>query len=304
MKSTFSRFTRRISLTPALIYLLLPFFGYLIYFLYGYFNPEYNLQKCFLDQNCQSIFKGVNIVGVITAFVGYLGIGFTYYTINYNRLVSQEKNALDLEKTFDSEEVRSGMRYLHILRKKNLGSDGYLNRRAVSKYMRTLSGFEPHLLYEKIIDEKEVEILGLDHPDVKEHFNAKEKISELKNINIALNAIESCANGIRYGIYDEIVIYNIYGSQIVSIYEVAYRFIKERQKISPSLFVNLEWLAVKWTLEKKIYQTNSGRSSHREEKTSEIIKMAHHDINIFRKCGQKKGLKKSLKKIKKYTYPG
>lgn len=304
MKSKFARFKRKISFTPALIYILLPIIYIISHHIDVYFHPEHSFQHCFLDKECQSIFKGINIAGIITALAGYLGIGFTYYTINTNRLASQEKNALDLEKTFDSKEVREGMKTLHTLRKKYLKSNGFLDRPAISRYMRSLADVKIHELTDNLIDDKEIDSLGLNHAKVKKHFQAKEKISEIESIHVALNVIESCANGIRYGIYDEIVIYNIYGSQIVSIYEVAYRYIKERQKNSSSLFVNLEWLSIKWTLEKEIYKTNSGRASHREEKTSDIIKKAHFELNMFRKCGRKKGLKKSLKEIKKYTYPG
>jgi len=82
-----------------------------------------------------------------------------------------------------------------------------------------------------------------------------------------LNAFEGCANAIRYGIYDEDFIYNVYGSQFINFYELIYGLMKSRQREFPRAWVNFEWLAVKWTLRRKI----TGVTSKEWEETSYII---------------------------------
>ncbi|WP_210013953.1 DUF4760 domain-containing protein [Pseudomonas palmensis] len=82
-----------------------------------------------------------------------------------------------------------------------------------------------------------------------------------------LNAFEGCANAIRYGIYDEDLIYNVYGSQFINFYELIYGLMKSRQREFPRAWVNFEWLAVKWTLRRKI----TGVTSKEWEETSYII---------------------------------
>jgi hypothetical protein len=82
-----------------------------------------------------------------------------------------------------------------------------------------------------------------------------------------LNSFEGCANAIRYGIYDEDFIYNVYGSQFINFYELTYGLIKARQVELPRAWVNYEWLAVKWTLRRKI----TGVLSKEWEETSYII---------------------------------
>lgn len=82
-----------------------------------------------------------------------------------------------------------------------------------------------------------------------------------------LNSFEGCANAIRYGIYDEDFIYNVYGSQFIDFYELTYGLMKARQRELPRAWVNYEWLAVKWTLRRKI----TGVTSKEWEETSYII---------------------------------
>lgn len=122
-------------------------------------------------------------------------------------------------------------------------------------------------------------------------------------VTTVLNAMESCANAIRYDIYDEVLIYNIYGAQLAEIYEMTYQYIRERQSKLKSLYVNAEWLAVKWTLEKTISETRSGTSSNREEVTTDLISHAHAKLSSHRDAPNKRPLKKMLRKLKKFTYP-
>nr|HEK5591014.1 DUF4760 domain-containing protein [Klebsiella pneumoniae] len=85
--------------------------------------------------------------------------------------------------------------------------------------------------------------------------NELEQICKFRSALIkVLNLMERCANGVRYGLYDEGLIYNSYGTQFIEIYELAFSFIKRRQDDEDKLFINAEWLAVKWTLQKEIQE--------------------------------------------------
>jgi hypothetical protein len=115
-----------------------------------------------------------------------------------------------------------------------------------------------------------------------------------------LNAFEGCANAIRYGIYDEDFIYNVYGSQFINFYELTYGLVKARQREFPRAWVNFEWLAVKWTLRRKI----TGVTSKEGEETSYIIQESLAAIKEHTKVRPNpEKLKKFMDKLERRKFP-
>lgn len=115
-----------------------------------------------------------------------------------------------------------------------------------------------------------------------------------------LNAFEGCANAIRYGIYDEDFIYNVYGSQFIDFYELTYGLMKSRQRELPRAWVNFEWLAVKWTLRRKI----TGVTSKESEETSFIIQESLAAIKEHTKVRPNpEKLQKFMDKLERRKFP-
>ncbi|MBB3272782.1 hypothetical protein FHW75_003978 [Pseudomonas sp. OG7] len=115
-----------------------------------------------------------------------------------------------------------------------------------------------------------------------------------------LNAFEGCANAIRYGIYDEDFIYNVYGSQFIDFYELTYGLMKSRQRELPRAWVNFEWLAVKWTLRRKI----TGVTSKEWEETSYIIQESLAAIKEHTKVRPNPDkLQKFMDKLERRKFP-
>ncbi|WP_454864489.1 DUF4760 domain-containing protein [Pseudomonas rhizophila] len=115
-----------------------------------------------------------------------------------------------------------------------------------------------------------------------------------------LNSFEGCANAIRYGIYDEDFIYNVYGSQFIDFYELTYGLMKARQRELPRAWVNYEWLAVKWTLRRKI----TGVTSKEWEETSYIIQESLAAIKEHTKVRPDPGkLQKFMNKLERRKFP-
>lgn len=115
-----------------------------------------------------------------------------------------------------------------------------------------------------------------------------------------LNAFEGCANAIRYGIYDEDFIYNVYGSQFIDFYELTYGLMKSRQRELPRAWVNFEWLAVKWTLRRKI----TGVTSKEWEETSYIIQESLAAIKDHTKVRPNpEKLQKFMDKLERRKFP-
>lgn len=115
-----------------------------------------------------------------------------------------------------------------------------------------------------------------------------------------LNSFEGCANAIRYGIYDEDFIYNVYGSQFIDFYELTYGLMKARQRELPRAWVNYEWLAVKWTLRRKI----TGVTSKEWEETSYIIQESLAAIKEHTKVRPNPSkLQKYMDKLERRKFP-
>jgi len=277
-----------------------------------YFMVLLFLTKYLYDLYTESISSpSFNPATLITPLVSYIGLGFAYVTIKINRNSTKEKNALDFEKVMSDPKIETAIAKLYKIRSSHLHDNGKLNRKTMSEYMKTLACLNENDR-KKILPDEEIKKLKeknnkvltrQERRTIKDHDEISEKKDVRNAVTTVLNAMESCANAIRYDIYDEVLIYNIYGAQLAEIYEMSYQYIRERQYKLKSLYVNAEWLAVKWTLEKTINETRSGTSSNREEVTTDIISHAHAKLKEHRTAPNKKPLRKMLKKLKKFTYP-
>jgi hypothetical protein len=139
--------------------------------------------------------------------------------------------------------------------------------------------------------EKPAEKLAITEPTATQVWTAAGKI---------LNSFEGCANAIRYGIYDEDFIYNVYGSQFINFYELTYGLMKSRQRELPRAWVNFEWLAVKWTLRRKI----TGVVSKEWEETCFIIQESLVAIKEHTKVRPNPAkLQKFMDKLERRKFP-
>jgi fumarate reductase subunit C len=61
-----------------------------------------------------------------------------------------------------------------------------------------------------------------------------------------LNAWERVAVALKHDVYDEEMLYDIYGTFLLKLCSTLSPFINHRQELNPKVFVNLSWLYVKW----------------------------------------------------------
>lgn len=256
--------------------------------------------------------KEFDITKYITPILTIIGIFIAIQTISKTKQTEKEKNAIEFEKIMSSEDMRRDLLSINILRKSMLQSDKKtLDRRKMSSYMEEISGLTKNDK-DSLLSDEEVEKLRDDAHNAEGRRNraqaaeklrvdgiTRAKINNWKAIANTLNAMEVCANAIRYNIYDEELIYNIYGSQIIKIYEMCYTFIKRRQSTEERLFMNFEWLAVKWTLQRNI----SGEVSKRMKETLTTISHANEELKRHLKAEDVSKLKPYLDKLEKLRAP-
>lgn len=272
--------------------------------------------------------KDFNPSSYLVPILAYLSIGLVGITIGFTRKTASEKNALDFAKELGT--LSAHMQALADLRKGMLLNNGSLNRRKASEYMEGLSDLinpEVAELHKKSISvdqEKPAEAVAEDvqpkhdqptppsntEPDPKSDPMPEAKTEEpskeetdwkhRKASFALLNALESCANAIRYGIYDEDFIYNIYGSHFIEWYELMYGLIKTRQLKQERIWVNFEWLAVKWTLRRNI----TGVISKESKKTSYIINESLEALKAHKKIKPIEGKLRSFEaKLERRKFP-
>lgn len=245
--------------------------------------------------------SSVNPSSFLMPIIAYLSIGLVGITIGFTRKTASEKNALEFEK--EMSELGEHFQVLYKVRQGMLLPNGNLDRRKAVAYMHELyapasaSTAMPGATKAEPAVEPKVDPVAqfffylssttdssgskraehvfytsrsaADSPqsssDPKKPTTPEDAVRA--SASVILNAMEGCANAIRYGIYDEDFIYNIYGSQFIDLYELTYGLIKARQIKKARLWVNFEWLAVKWTLRRNI----TGVISKESEETSHII---------------------------------
>ena len=258
-----------------------------------------------------------SLTASLTPLIAVSSLTLAAITIRYNILSNKEKNALEFVKNFKDENIEKALSKLYALRTANLLSGkNQLDRKKINPIMIGLADLSKECV-SKILNDKDrksaerelKKLRSSNKIDAKkiDSIESKLKTSEdvssrlemRSHLNKILNVMESCANGVRYGIYDEGFIYNAYGSQFIEIYEMAYSYIKRRQNHSDRLFISAEWLAIKWTLQRYI----SGETSDHSAKLQKAIMHANHGLKIHLSAPDKKNLIPLLKKVNRLKFP-
>lgn len=76
----------------------------------------------------------------------------------------------------------------------------------------------------------------------------KRKHEMVGHIRELLNTWERVAIAIRQNVYDENLLYNAYGTSVIWIWKQTRPFMRKRQEENPRLFVNFDWLAIRWQI--------------------------------------------------------
>lgn len=240
-------------------------------------------------------FSQINPSSYLMPIIAYLSIGLVGITIAFARKTASEKNALEF--VSDMEDQRENLQQVYQIRKSMLLPSGKLDRRKASVYMEGL-----YQIQLPVTRAPECDVAALPNGNSPEEASsAHEKDIKFRvSASAVLNAMEKCANAIRYGIYDEDFIYNIYGSQFIDLYELTYGLIKERQLKNARIWVNFEWLAVKWTLRRNI----TGVISKESNGTSYVINEALSALKEHNKIRPiKRRLKKYERKLERRKFP-
>lgn len=254
-----------------------------------------------------------------TPIVAYIGLAFAYITIKNTQKINREKNTLDFDKVMSDEKAEQAIRTIYRIKNKKLNHAGELNRKEMVRYINYMIDNYQDIKSSLMTKKREKEIKDLykelkDKQDkdkmdlvrlsrfkkmIDDNNEKKEYIEVYEAIQYILNTLELSANAVRYGIYDEEIMYSIYGSQVIAIYEVCFGYIKRRQINGQRLFMNIEWLAMKWTIQRAI----SGNVSNRLTKTNNVLKHANKALNEHLKACDVDNLKKHLKKIEALRTP-
>lgn len=166
---------------------------------------------------------------LLAAVIGAISVLFkTSREFNKNRLIAREKHALNFEYQMsrDSAYKASAGVVLSILSPAIKGS----------KKIKLESGaiyLMPSVL------------------DIYSSYRTFVRQNEArKHLTDVLNRWEMCANGIKSGLIDELYTYKIHATTVILLYDNLYFYIKVRQIVASRAFVNFEWLANKWKLER------------------------------------------------------
>lgn len=267
-----------------------------------------------------------NITTYITPIFGLASLFVAMVTIRYNAVTNKEKNALEFVKEFKEKEIFDAMVEIYSAKRKyKKQGTNRLDRKKVSPYCERAALISSEEIALRLSDDKkleaqekikalteEIKYLGDESTRVKlrEQISALQKqLSKSRDIEDllrfrtslvkVLNVMERCANGVRYGLYDEGLIYNSYGNQFIEIYEMAFSFIKRRQEDEDKLFINAEWLAVKWTLQKEIREDRPTFMTDQKR----AIQHANEGLKKHIRAPDKKQLEPLLSKMQKLKFP-
>lgn len=80
-----------------------------------------------------------------------------------------------------------------------------------------------------------------------------------------LNAWERVAVALKHDVYDEEMLYDLYGTFLIRLCSTLNPFIKHRQADNPKVFVNLGWLYVKWKARRCASDDKLQRTQIKEE---------------------------------------
>ena len=111
------------------------------------------------------------------------------------------------------------------------------------------------------------EILGL--------ANTRSPKKEHDRVTEILNAWERVAVALKHDVYDEEMLYDIYGTFLLRLCSTLSPFIKQRQSNNHRVFVNLSWLYLRWKIrrEKELNGPNSEAIKKLEKDLEEADKL-------------------------------
>lgn len=199
------------------------------------------------------------------------------------RKTAREKNALDYELYCQNNEVfrahalfvRKMMRAMLVDNKTNEEKRSQLLKRYIELPAKL------NEIRKDSVDEEEAEKRSRKFQQDQEKF---------ESIIYILNNWERCASAIRYGIYDECLIYNAQAGGVIMMYKSLSPFIEacRTRNNNERLFVNIEWLATRW----EIKHTISGKVTRRARKTLEVIRVSR------RRMSEHKGIRECYTKLR------
>lgn len=268
----------------------------------------------------------ITLTTYITPIFGLASLFVAMVTIRYNAVTNKEKNALDFVKEFKEKEIHDAMVEIYKTKRKYKNkTNNRLNRKDISPYCEKAAAISSDDIKVIIPAEKKIdlteqiemlteEMKHVSSPGTKSKIRGKissiqkklqvsnelEEICKFRSALVkVLNLMERCANGVRYGLYDEGLIYNSYGTQFIEIYELAFSFIKRRQDDEDKLFINAEWLAVKWTLQKEIQEDKPTFMTNQKR----AIQHANEGLKSHMKAPDKSKLEPLLSTLQKLKFP-
>lgn len=79
-----------------------------------------------------------------------------------------------------------------------------------------------------------------------EHFSTEFS----SDIRETLNVWERVAIAVKNKVYDEDILYMAYGSSLTGLWKDLRPYIKAKQEKNPRLYINLDWLAIRWLVKR------------------------------------------------------
>lgn len=80
-----------------------------------------------------------------------------------------------------------------------------------------------------------------------------------RSVRELLNSWERVAVAVKNDVYDEEMLFNTYASFLLTIWSTLSPYIKEKQKINPKWYVEVQWLAIRWKIRKDASLTKRER---------------------------------------------
>ncbi|POD97976.1 hypothetical protein BVY05_20750 [Pectobacterium odoriferum] len=220
------------------------------------------------------------IAAIATAIVAY-------FTISKNRKTAREKNAIEFEIFCQTD--NNFIKHWNVVRKIIIPifSDGEVNK---EKQKDILLKYINNSNNKLIIKRKSLKLKLKSETIISDIEKIRSEIRDIEktikggtSILYVLNTWERCANAIRHGVYDEKYIYTAQGTMVILIYDALKPYIDSRKKASPRVFLNIEWLATKWSLKHTIH----GKIPNKTQKTIEMINVARiriHEHKFIKRC--------------------
>lgn len=88
----------------------------------------------------------------------------------------------------------------------------------------------------------------------QENFNMPEAMA----IRELLNIWERASIAVQYKVYDEDVLFNAYAAGLIWIWIRSKPYINEKRKSNPRLYINVDWLAIRWQIRRNNVSKEEG----------------------------------------------